>query len=59
MAGIVGFSSSVLTPAIEIIARDLDTSKTSSTLGATTYLVGFGFGPFLFAPLAEVLLVKQ
>ncbi|KAF3769360.1 MFS general substrate transporter [Cryphonectria parasitica EP155] len=55
MAGIVGFSSSVHTPAIHAIAEDFNTSRTASTLGATMYLIGFGFGPFLFAPLAEVL----
>jgi MFS family permease len=55
ISGIVGFSSSVHTPAIRAIAEDLNTSTTASTLGATTYLVGFGFGPFIFAPLAEVL----
>ncbi|PSR84456.1 major facilitator superfamily domain-containing protein [Coniella lustricola] len=54
MAGVVGFSSSVMTPAIKTISQDFNTSTTLSTLGATTYLVGFGFGPFLFAPLAEV-----
>ncbi len=55
MAGIVGFSSSVQTPAIAAIAEDLETSRLMSTLGATTYLIGFGFGPFFFAPLSELL----
>jgi MFS family permease len=55
MAGIVGFSSSVNTPAINAIAEDLHTTKLFSTLGATTYLLGFGFGPFFFAPLSELM----
>ncbi|KAI1120892.1 MFS general substrate transporter [Nemania abortiva] len=55
MAGIVGFSSSVHTPAVKAIAIELNTSNLISTLGSTTYLVGFGFGPFLFSPLSEVL----
>ncbi|RYP71974.1 hypothetical protein DL770_008036 [Monosporascus sp. CRB-9-2] len=53
MAGIVGFSSSVHTSAIAAIAAEFNTSRQISTLGATTYLVGFGFGPF-FAPLSEL-----
>ena len=54
MAGIVGLSSSIQTPAIAAIAEDLHTSKLMSTLGATTYLIGFGFGPFFFAPISEL-----
>ncbi|KAI0204186.1 MFS general substrate transporter [Astrocystis sublimbata] len=42
MAGIVGFSSSVNTPATAAIAEDFATLKLISTLGSTTYLVGFG-----------------
>lgn len=55
IAGIVSFSSSVHTPAIRRISEDLKASTLVSTLGSTTYLVGFGIGPFFFAPLAEVL----
>jgi MFS family permease len=54
IAGIVGFSSSVHTPAITAIAEDFDTSRQLSTLGATTYLIGSAFGPLIFAPLSEI-----
>lgn len=59
IAGIVSFSSSVHTPAIRQISDDLNTSTLLSTLGSTTYLIGFGIGPFFFAPLAEVLCVSR
>lgn len=59
IAGIVGFSSSVHTPAIAAIAEDFRTTRLLSTLGATTYLVGSAFGPLLFAPLSELWSVNR
>ena len=54
IAGIVGFSSSVQTPAITTIAEDFKTSRPLSTLGSTTYLIGSAFDPLIFAPLSEL-----
>ncbi|KAK9422854.1 putative MFS general substrate transporter [Seiridium unicorne] len=54
ISGIVGFSSSVQTPALPAIAKDFQTTTLISTLGSTTYLVGCAFGPQVFAPLSEL-----
>jgi len=55
ISGIVGFSSSVQTPAIAAIGKDFNTSRPISTLAASsTYLVGCAFGPLIFAPLSEL-----
>ena len=56
MAGIVSFSSSVRTPAIETVAADYHESHLLVTFAASSaYLLGFGSGPFVFSPLSEVL----
>ena len=54
MAGIVSFSSSVQTPAIKSIASTYHVSHLLATFaGSSAYLLGFGTGPFIFAPLSE------
>lgn len=54
MTATVAFSSSVYTSAISSIEQDFGTSETVSTLGVTTFLLGFATGPLLFAPLSEI-----
>lgn len=54
ISGIVGFSSSVYSPAISSIAESLHVSNLMSTLGSTTFLIGSAVGPLLFAPLSEI-----
>ncbi|KAF2719792.1 MFS general substrate transporter [Polychaeton citri CBS 116435] len=54
ISGIVGFSSSVQTPAIPAIAHTFGTSRLVATLASTTYLIGCAFGPQVFAPLSEL-----
>lgn len=55
ISGIVGFSSSVQTPAITAIGKDFHTSRPITTLAASSvYLIGCAFGPLLFAPLSEL-----
>ena len=50
----IAFCSSIYTAAIEDIANHYGCSRLVSTLGITTFLLGFGSGPLLFAPLSEV-----
>ncbi|GJN82735.1 hypothetical protein PLIIFM63780_006280 [Purpureocillium lilacinum] len=54
MTAIVAFCSSIHTAAITAVANDLDCSITVSTLGVSTFLIGFASGPLLFAPLSEM-----
>lgn len=54
MTAIVAFCSSIHTAAITAVANDLDCSTTVSTLGVSTFLIGFASGPLLFAPLSEM-----
>lgn len=42
------------TAGIPDIARDLNTTDLIATLGVTTYVLGFAFGPLVWAPLSEV-----
>lgn len=41
------------TAGIPDIARDLHTTPLVATLGVTTYVLGFAFGPLVWAPLSE------
>ena len=43
------------TPGIPDVARDLGTTDLVATLGVTTYVLGFAFGPLVWAPMSEVL----
>jgi len=42
------------TAGIPDIANDLNTTDLIATLGVTTYVLGFAFGPLVWAPLSEV-----
>ncbi|KAL4785161.1 major facilitator superfamily domain-containing protein [Aspergillus varians] len=46
-------SRNIYTAPIASIANEFGCSHTLSTLGVTTFLLGFGCGPLLFAPLSE------
>jgi multidrug resistance protein len=54
MTSTIGFCSSIHTAAISAISKDLGCSTTVATLGVTTFLIGFGTGPLIFAPLSEI-----
>ncbi|KAL4931588.1 major facilitator superfamily domain-containing protein [Aspergillus undulatus] len=53
MTAMIAFCSSIYTPAIPSITLEYGCSSTVATLGITTFLLGFGSGPLLFAPLSE------
>ncbi|GIZ37095.1 hypothetical protein CKM354_000055800 [Cercospora kikuchii] len=48
------FASSVYSPAVSEIAQDFAIGTEVSTLGISLFLVGFGIGPLVWAPLSEV-----
>ncbi|KAL4784976.1 major facilitator superfamily domain-containing protein [Aspergillus varians] len=54
MTATIAFYSSIYTAAIPSITEEYGCSSTVATLGITTFLLGFGSGPLLFAPLYEV-----
>ncbi|KAI1113309.1 major facilitator superfamily domain-containing protein [Nemania sp. NC0429] len=51
---VVAFASSVITPDIEGVAEEFHTSNEVALLSITLFVVGFGIGPLVFAPLSEV-----
>ncbi|KAJ0426775.1 major facilitator superfamily domain-containing protein [Aspergillus carlsbadensis] len=51
---IIAFTSSIYTAAIPSIAKEYGCSSIVATVGLTTFLLGFGTGPLIFAPLSEV-----
>ena len=54
MTATIAFCSSIYASAIQAIADDFHCSRLVSTLGITTFLLGFASGPLVFAPLSEV-----
>ncbi|KAA8574259.1 hypothetical protein EYC84_005758 [Monilinia fructicola] len=48
------WASSVYSPAVERIAEEFDVQPEVSLLGISFLLLGFGFGPLLWAPLSEI-----
>ncbi|KAI4591791.1 hypothetical protein KJ359_012595 [Pestalotiopsis sp. 9143b] len=54
MTASIAFCSSIHTAAISSVQQSFACSRTVSTLGVTTFLLGFGSGPLIFAPLSEV-----
>ncbi|KAL4778609.1 major facilitator superfamily domain-containing protein [Aspergillus varians] len=52
LAGSLG--SSIMTPADHIIAGYVGVSREVSVLNVTLYIVGFVFGPIVWAPMSEV-----
>lgn len=53
MTATIAFCSSIYTAAIPAISQDLNCSDIVATLGVTTFLLGFGTGPLIFAPMSE------
>ena len=53
MTATIAFCSSIHTAAISSIAHYFHCSRIVSTLGVTTFLLGFASGPLIFAPLSE------
>ncbi|KAI3317786.1 MFS general substrate transporter [Xylariaceae sp. AK1471] len=51
---VVAFSSSVITPDIAGVAKEFNVSDEVALLSITLFVVGFGVGPLVFAPLSEV-----
>lgn len=54
MTATVAFCSSIHTAAIPAVAKDLHCSIIISTLGVSTFLLGFAVGPLIYAPLSEI-----
>ncbi|KAM7222007.1 Major facilitator superfamily domain containing protein [Rhypophila decipiens] len=48
------FGSSIFSAATRIIAREYNVSITVGVLGVSLYVLGFAFGPTLWAPLSEL-----
>ncbi|KAL5612607.1 hypothetical protein BROUX41_004298 [Berkeleyomyces rouxiae] len=51
---VVAFSSSVITPGISGVMERFDVSREVALLTITVFVVGFGVGPMVFAPLSEI-----
>ncbi|KAI1661179.1 MFS general substrate transporter [Daldinia decipiens] len=51
---VVAFSSSVVTPDIAGVADEFGVSDEVALLSITLFVVGFGVGPMIFAPLSEI-----
>ncbi|KAF2274867.1 putative MFS multidrug transporter [Westerdykella ornata] len=51
---VVAFDSSVITPGLEGVSEEFDVSREVALLTITVFVVGFGVGPMVFAPLSEV-----
>ncbi|KAI2608696.1 MFS general substrate transporter [Hypoxylon fragiforme] len=51
---VVAFSSSVITPDIADVAEEFGVSEEVALLSISLFVVGFGVGPMIFAPLSEV-----
>lgn len=47
-------SSTMLAPALEDIAHDLDISQAKANMTLSIFVLAFAFGPMVLAPLAEV-----
>jgi len=52
---VVAFCSSVITADIEGAQADLHTTMEIALLSITLFVIGFGLGPMVFAPLSELL----
>ncbi|GJD01622.1 major facilitator superfamily transporter [Colletotrichum higginsianum] len=48
------FTSSIFSAATQVIATEYNVSATVGTLGVSFYVLGFAFGPTLWAPLSEL-----
>lgn len=48
------FTSSIFSPATNVIAQEYDVGSQVGLLGTTFYVLGFAFGPTLWAPMSEL-----
>ncbi|QSZ33753.1 hypothetical protein DSL72_005324 [Monilinia vaccinii-corymbosi] len=48
------WASSIYSPAAEYVAKEFNVQPEVSLLGVSFLLLGFGFGPLLWAPLSEI-----
>lgn len=46
-------SASVISPALQVIARDLDLDTSTTQIVFSIYMLGLGLGPFLIAACSE------
>jgi MFS family permease len=51
---VVAFASSVVTADIEGVMKEFDVSEAVALLSVTLFVVGFGLGPMIFAPMSEI-----
>ncbi|OCK78468.1 MFS general substrate transporter [Lepidopterella palustris CBS 459.81] len=51
---VVAFNSAVITADIEGVAKEFNVSPEVALLSITLFVVGFGIGPMVFAPLSEI-----
>ncbi|KAL2259575.1 hypothetical protein VTK26DRAFT_6702 [Humicola hyalothermophila] len=51
---VVALCSSVITPDIAGVAEEFNVSPTAAKVSITVFVVGFGVGPMVFAPLSEI-----
>lgn len=51
---VVAFCSSVITADIEGVAKEFNVSEEVALLSITVFVIGFGIGPMVFAPLSEI-----
>ncbi|KAJ3531966.1 hypothetical protein NM208_g8643 [Fusarium decemcellulare] len=51
---VVAFASSVITADIKGVTEDLDVSNELALVSISIFVVGFGVGPMIFAPLSEI-----
>lgn len=51
---VVAFASSVITADVEGVAREFNVSNEVALVSISVFVVGFGVGPMIFAPLSEI-----
>lgn len=51
---VVAFASSVITADIKGVTEDLNVSNELALVSVSLFVVGFGVGPMIFAPLSEI-----
>jgi hypothetical protein len=51
---VVAFASSVITADIAGVAKEFHVSEEAALVSISVFVVGFGVGPMIFAPLSEV-----
>ena len=51
---VVALCSSVITAGVDQVAREFEISREVALLSITVFVIGFGVGPMVFAPLSEI-----